>query len=152
MQRQLRVCKAMLTRCSILTGRHIFIYFAFISETSATYCRMCSVVLAVLTVALCLEQWIYSLNDNTGRFNLIIYLSKYSCLERVRSNPLFQVFSLINKNRLLLYSLFCLHKRKYSGIKSLTLHKAYLDKRRELWLLMFSVFYRLLKEQHSMVS
>lgn len=121
MQWQLRVCKAMSIRSSILTGRHIFIYFAFIS---ATYCKMCSVVLVVLTMVLCLEQWIYSQNYNTGRCNLRIYLSKYSCLERVRSHPLFQVFSLINKNRLPLYSLFCLHKRKYSGIKSLVLHKA----------------------------
>lgn len=48
------VCKIMLIRASILIGSHIFIYFAFISETTAIYCRLCSAVLPVLTMALCI--------------------------------------------------------------------------------------------------
>lgn len=140
MQWQLRVCKAVLIRSSILTGRHIFNYFAFIYETSATYCRMCSVVLAVLTMALCLEQWIYSQNYNTGRCNLRIYLSKNSCLEWVRSHPLFQVFSFINKKRLPLYSLvFIKENTLESEVWLYTKPNVFLDKRSGLWLLMFSV-------------
>lgn len=143
----------MLIRSSILTGRHIFIYFAFISETSATYCRLCSAVL-VLTVALCLEQWIYSQNYNTGRCNLRIYLSKQLLRMGQKSPFTPSFFSFVNKKRVPLYSLFCLHKRKYPGIRSLTLHKVKCVLRQKKRTVTTNVFCfcRLLKEQDTMLS
>lgn len=140
MQWQLRVCKAMLIRSSILTGRHIFIYFAFISETSATYCRLCSAVL-VLTVALCPEQWIYSQNYNTGRCNLRIYLSK-QLLRMGQKSPFTPIFFhlLIKKE---FHCILCFVFTKENILESeawlYTKSNVLLDKRRGLWLLMFSV-------------